>query len=202
MQRNPLLFLSVLFVAVLLSQTTGCTPSHRTPPRIRPKIIAPPSSLDIRLKIRHWQVVDHRILDYDSLWGHFRLVGRFAYLGNLVFKIKSDKFRDHYWLVKIPSVETGTHEVRASIYLEPSRELQPTESPEQFTIAVLISDGIVESHVIQNPHPGWGEFIVDRYRNGILYIRNSFYPNSIWKAQMPRDDGRWTVHAILDKSHN
>ena len=199
--RTGNLSLLCFALAILIGiNIIGCSKKRPPPPKspsVPEEISKPPGSFSIFLEIKDWTIVDHRILDYDASWGRFRRVGRFAYLNKLVFKFKSDKYPEHYWLANIPEVKDGSYEIRAIRYREPSSDLSPVEPPEKFSIALIISNGRVINHVIQDPHPGWGQFIVDRYKKGILYLKNSFYPDRLWGAKMPRKDGEWTIYAIL-----
>lgn len=142
MRRNLVSFLYVVLIAMLLSQATGCSvikgifrdflgiksetrvgePREEPPEVSKPR---PPGAFNLRLKIRNWNVEDHKILDYDIRWGSFRHAGRFVYLDKLVFKFKSDRYPDHYWLTKIPEVKEGNYEIRAIRYEEPSTGLDP-----------------------------------------------------------------------------
>ena len=159
----------------------------------------PPGKFKIWLKIKDWHIYSHRILDYKPSWGHLRLLGRYDYLGTLVNKIKSDEFPDYYWLVRIPTEKEGEYEIIAERQREPSFDLKPIEAPKQFSICLQIVNNKVKNHFIQNPHTGWGTFYVDKYRQGILYIRNDFFPGEIWRVKMPKKDGKWTIYAKLSK---
>ena len=202
-RRNSLLILCVFLALFLSLQITRCAPSRYRAPRHKeavkppkPPRPQPPAGFNIAIKIKEWKVLDHRILDYDPKWGYFRFAGRFDYNGELVFKFKSDQFATHYWLVKIPSLKEGTYECRARLFREPTP--WPTvKPPKRFSVVLSITNGKVSSHFIKNPHPGWGEFIFSKYKKGILYLRNPFYPGHEWAAHMPRRDGKWTIYPTI-----
>jgi hypothetical protein len=101
-------------------------------------------------------------------------------------------------LAIIPQVGRGQYEISALRYSEPSNDLKPIDPPSLLAIVLSIRNSKVISHLIKDPHPGWGIFYVDKYREGILYIKNAFYPNSTWCLKMPRKDGDWTITAVLD----
>ncbi len=199
--KNKRILVLMLYVglAVFLSlQITGCGPptykkkfEPPTPPRPQP-----PAGLNVAIRLKKWMIVDHRILDYNPKWGYYRFAGRFNYDGELVFKFKSDRYPDHYWLAKIPSVKDGVYEIRAKLFEEPTP--WPTvEPPKRFSVVLNITNSKVASHFIRNPHSGWGEFIFSRYKKGVLYLRNPFYPGHEWAARMPRRDGKWTIYPTL-----
>jgi hypothetical protein len=196
-------FLLYVSIAILIAfQLASCGPKKRiapqrvTPQRVTPLPPQPPPGINVLIKIEHWTIVNHRILDYNQKWGHFRFVGRFNYSGELVFKFKSDRFPDHYWLIRIPPVKEGLYESRGELYREPT-PYPKAVPPERFSVVLRIKDMKVASHFIKNPHPGWGEFIFSRYKKGILYLRNPFYPGHEWAARMPKRDGRWTIYPTL-----
>jgi hypothetical protein len=189
------------FVVVLVLQMWGCAapPVMKTPGDDFSAVLKPPSALNIRLVIRDWEVQSHRVLDYNHEWGLFRMSGRYDYLGDLVMKLKSEKFPGHYWLVQVPSVKEGAYEVRAIIYSEPSPELRPPSPPASFRVALLIEGGIVMNHAILDYHPGLGEFYFEGYRDGVATIRSRVFPNCRWAARMPTEDGRWTIDMVLQE---
>lgn len=100
-------------------------------------------------------------------------------------------------MAEIPQVEKGIYVIRAERRQEPSSDLSPIDPPKSFQIAIKISNGEIVSNFIHDPNPGWGKFKVEKYERGILYLRNDFYPNTLWRVQIPSEDGRWTVTAVL-----
>jgi len=201
-QRNIILVLCVSLVAIFSLLITGCVsrPSYQQYPRVireqplqRPK---PPPGFNVAIKIKEWTVIDHIILDYNSKWGYIRFAGRFNYGGELVFKFKSSQFPDHYWLVKIPSVRKGIYEIRTKLYEEPT-PWPAIEPPKRFSVVIKIKNGKISDHFINDPHPGWGEFVFSRFNKGIIYLRNPFYPGHEWGARIPKRNGKWTIYPNL-----
>ena len=158
----------------------------------------PPGSIQIKIYIQNWNVYDHKIISYKYEWGKFRFAGKYLYFNDIVFKFKSNKFNDYFWMGIIPSARKGVYEIPALLYEEPSRDLKPTIPPNKFFIKVKIKNSQIVKHIIINPHPGWGEFYVTGLKNGVLTIENLFYENQSWVVLLPVEDGEYTLRAILN----
>lgn len=199
----PLLFI-IAFINL-----HGCSEPSQNLPRVQPPDIPqpslpaaqPPSGFDIEIRVQDYVIVNHKILGYDPTWGEIRFAGKFAHLDNLAFKFKSDKFPEFYWIAMLPILSNGSLEVRAIKYTEPSSHLRPVQPPERITVSLIIRNGRVENHSIQNPHPGWGVFNISSYKMPILFVKNSFYPGCIWQGKMPTQDGAGEIYLVL-QSHN
>jgi len=171
--------------------------SLRSESEVKRETMPPP--IDIMITIKDWLIQQHRIVGDTYKLGNIRFAGRFLFIGDLVFKLKAEKFPDWYWLVKIPSVEEGIYEIRARPYREYSLNLRPIKAPEQFKVTLRIKDKIVRSHFIVDPDPRWGHFRVSGFKPPILYLKNGQYPNRLWAAKLPKKDGIWTIYVTLIK---
>ena len=159
-----------------------------------------PPAFNVLNKVDNWVIVDHVILDYTSKLGRLRKVGLFLYNNELVEKLKSDKHSDFYWLMKLKPIKSGSFESRAIPYLEGDLDIYPLPTPpNNFSLALKIIGGIIESQFIEDYREGWGRFHFRKIDNGILYMGNNWYGGRIWAGNLPRSDGDWTVHMVLIK---
>lgn len=156
-----------------------------------------PTHIDIMITVKNWEIVQHRLMSRTEQLGNIRFAGRFLFNNDLVFKLKSDKVSNWYWFVKIPSVEKGIYEIRARPYREYSLDLKPVDAPEQFRLSIKIEGGYITGNYIVKSHPRWGQFQVSDYRAPFLYIRNDEYPDRVWAAKIPKEDGVWAVYVSL-----
>ncbi len=212
MEKRVQRYVYLMFICIGLIAVSGCGGSHHGPSRHKahsdphasrssgksdvPK--APPA-IDIMITIKNWQIIQHRLMRNTNRLGTIRFAGRFLFLDDLVFKLKAEKVPDWYWLVKVPSVETGMYEIRAKPYREYSQDLSPIEAPQQFKVSVCIEDRTIKRHYIIDPDPRWGYFQVSGYQSPIVYLKNGQYPGRLWAAKLPRKDGTWTIYITLIK---
>lgn len=158
-----------------------------------------PEPIDIMITIREWEIVQHRIIGDTYSLGNIRFTGRFIYIDDLVFKLKAENFTDCYWLVQIPSVQEGIYEIRAMPYKEYSMVLSPIDKLENIEICMKIQNKTITSHYIVNSEHSMGRFSVSAYNSPVLYLKNDQYPNRLWAAKLPKEDGTWTIYLKLIK---
>jgi len=158
-----------------------------------------PPPIDIMVTVKGWKIVQHRIMGNTSKLGDIRFAGRFLFIDDLVFKLKSEKVPDWYWLVKIPSIEEGIYEIRARPWREYSLDLSPIEAPKQLKVSLKVEGKVVQSHYIVDPDPRWGYFQVSGHKPPIIYLKNERYPGRLWAAKLPREDGTWVIYITLIK---
>ncbi|MCK4389862.1 MAG: hypothetical protein KAV83_06465 [Desulfobacterales bacterium] len=151
------------------------------------------------IRVKNWSIIQNRVLNYDSRLGKIRFAGRYAYHEDLVFKFKSDKYPDCYWLAKIPSAKEGKYEIRGIPYFEDDSPniVRLEEPPKRFEMVLRIKDGCINSHFIKDYNPRWGKFQLLRFKPPILYLRNAWYPGREWAARLPTEDGTWTIYPTL-----
>ena len=198
---------SLLFIVavVFAVQTVGCGPPKTvTRTRIIEVIKQPyekkkPQAIDIMIRVKDWRIIQNRALNYHSRLGEIRFAGRYAYNQDLVFKFKSDKYPDCYWLAKIPSVREGKYEIRAIPYFEDDSPniIRLDEPPKKFAMSLRIKDGRIHGHFIKDYNPRWGKFKLLRFKHPIVYFRNAWYPGREWAARLPTEDGSWTIYPTL-----
>jgi len=207
--KYPLIAMAVLMVVL-----SGCGGSHHYHSKNYPghdtrhaqsatrrshNQASSPPTIDITITVRDWKIIQHRIMGNTAKLGDIRFAGRFLFIDDLVFKLKAEKVPNWYWLVKIPSIEEGIYEVRARPWREYSLDLKPIDAPEQFKVSMRIKEKIIQSHYIVDPDPRWGYFQVSGYQSPILYLKNEQYPDRLWAAKLPREDGTWTIYITLIK---
>jgi len=199
MKKNVsnILLLFILFSIFLIYGCYYGYSDHRRSARHEETAPKPPREIKILLNIQNWRIINNRILDYEPEWGKLRFDGKYIYLDKLVIKITSSVFPEYFWMAIVPEVENGEYKISARRMKVEAVELQEFKPPHEFTIKLVIENKVVAEHAIINPHPGWGVFQVDDFKDGILYLKNDFYPKCIWAIKMPRKDGKWTIQAIL-----
>ncbi|MGE4299467.1 MAG: hypothetical protein AB7E47_15735 [Desulfovibrionaceae bacterium] len=204
-QRLFVPLLALLCVALF----SGCggggysRPAPTPPPPPAVEEVQPPQQVNVHLTIQDWQIIDNSVLDYSGEWGKFRYDGTYRYARNFVLKFKSSKFPNNYWLAVLPTEANGEFTISAKLFQEHGTAPKPATPPSNIPINLTIKKKKIIDAEIVDPHPGWGQFTVSKYVQGILYLRNAFYPGELWAAQLPsasQGDGEWTINALLQKA--
>lgn len=201
--RRIILFFFLLAMLSWFLNACAPHPTKRISKPAPPKKPTKPPAIDVMLRIKDWTIVQNKILNYSPGIGTIRFAGKYAFLNDLMFKFKSDKYSDYYWLAQIPKAKEGKYEIRAIVYSETDGpDIRPLENPpEKFALGLEIKNGRVIKHYIKDHNPKWGKFEVSKFdkKLSVLYFRNNFYPGTRWAARMPKKDGVWTIHFVIAK---